>query len=91
MVLCVLKDVSNNILNVRQLGCIVREHLDSTSWTHSILHPMLFDSFELCNMCPYTCDGLGSDMECMYAFFQNFKPNISVSMDPCDKAHGVDP
>ena len=50
VVLCVLKDVpDNNILNVGQLGCIVREHLGSTSWTHSILHLVLFDSFESCN------------------------------------------
>ena len=72
VVLCVLKDVpDNNILNVGQLGCIVREHLGSTSWTHSILHLVLFDSFESCNthfcagtqMCPYTRDGLGNDME----------------------------
>ena len=49
VVLCVLKDVPDNILNVGQLGCIVREHLGSTSWTQSILHLVLFDSFELCN------------------------------------------
>ena len=68
MVLCILKDVPDNILNVGQLGCIVREHLGSTSWTHSILHLVLFGSFESCNtqcvqMCPYTHDGLGNDME----------------------------
>ena len=44
VVLCVLKDVPDNILNVGQLGCIVMEHLGSTSWTHSILHLVLFDS-----------------------------------------------
>ena len=49
VVLCVLKDVPDKILNVGQLGCIVREHLGSTSWTNSILHLVLFDSFELCN------------------------------------------
>ena len=49
VVLCVLKDVPDNILNVGQLGCIVREHLGSTSWTHSILHLVLFDSFESCD------------------------------------------
>ena len=49
VVLCVLKDVPDNILNVGQLGCIVREHLGSTSWTNSILHLVLFDSFESCN------------------------------------------
>ena len=49
MVLCVLKDVPDNVLNVGQLGWIVREHLGSTSWTHSILHLVLFDSFESCN------------------------------------------
>ena len=49
MVLCVLKDVPNIILNVRQLGGIVREHLGSTSWTHSIFHPVVLDGFESCN------------------------------------------
>ena len=49
VVLCVLKDVPDNILNVGQLGCIVRERLGSTSCTHSILHLVLFDSFESCN------------------------------------------
>ena len=49
VVLCVLKDAPDNILNVGQLGCIVREHLGSTSWTHSILHLVLFDSFESCD------------------------------------------
>ena len=33
MVLCILKDVPDNIFNVGQLGCIVREHLGSISWT----------------------------------------------------------
>ena len=49
VVLCILKDVPDNILNVGQLGCIVREHLGSTSWTNSIFHLVLFDSFESCN------------------------------------------
>ena len=49
VVLCVLKDVSDNILNVGQLGCNVREHLGLISWTQSILHLVLFDSFESCN------------------------------------------
>ena len=42
-------------------------------------------------MCPYTRDGLGNDMERVYAFSQNFEPYFSVSMDPCDKLHEVDP
>ena len=33
VVLCILKDVPDNILNVGQLGWIVREHLGLTSWT----------------------------------------------------------
>ena len=45
VVLC----IPDNILNVGQLGCIVREHLGSISWTQSILHLMLFDSFESYN------------------------------------------
>ena len=49
VVLCVLNDVPDNILNVGQLGLIVREHLGSTLWTHSILHLVLFDCFESCN------------------------------------------
>ena len=47
VVLCVLKDVPDNILNVGQLGCIVREHLGSTSWTH--FEPYISVSMDPCD------------------------------------------
>ena len=49
MVLCVLEDVLDNILNVEDLGSIVREHLGLTLWTQHVLRPVLLDSIQSCN------------------------------------------
>ena len=48
MVLCVMKNVPDNIPNVRELSGVVREHLGSTSWIQPILNPALFDGIESC-------------------------------------------
>ena len=48
MVLCIMQNVPDNILNVRELSGVVREHLGSTSWTQPILNPALFDGIQSC-------------------------------------------
>ena len=43
-----MQNVPDNILNVRELSGVVREHLGSTSWIQPILDPTFFDGIESC-------------------------------------------